>query len=103
MPFFPFVFSIFFFVLLANLIGFIPYSMAVTSHIVITTALALIVFFAIVIIGVRARPSFLQALRPPRRAIYILRSSSRSDRVLPVAPLNHSVRLFANMLTATFR
>jgi len=39
MRFFPFVFSIFFFVLLANLIGFIPYSMAVTSHIVITAAL----------------------------------------------------------------
>ena len=52
MRFFPFVFSIFLFVLLCNLIGFIPYSFTVTSQIVITATLALMVFFTVIIIGI---------------------------------------------------
>ena len=44
MRFFPFVFSIFFFILICNLLGFLPYSFTVTSQIVITAALALLVF-----------------------------------------------------------
>src|SRR5436853_7753680 len=44
MRFFPLVFSIFMFVLVANLIGLIPFSFTVTSHIIITVSLALLVF-----------------------------------------------------------
>src|SRR5262249_36918828 len=51
MRFFPFVFSIFMFVLFINLIGLIPYSFTVTTHIIITAALALMVFFTVVIYG----------------------------------------------------
>src|ERR1051325_10982982 len=48
MKFFPFVFTLFMFVLAANLIGLIPYSFTVTSQLVITASLALLVFFLVV-------------------------------------------------------
>src|SRR5262249_1300542 len=51
MKFFPLVFSIFMFVLIANMIGIIPYTFTVTSHLIVTVALALIVFFTMVIYG----------------------------------------------------
>ena len=87
MRFFPFVFSIFFFVLLCNLIGFIPYSFTVTSQIVITVALALMVFFTVVVIGVGARSPLLQALRSSRRAdLHSAAGGGDRDRLLPFAP-----------------
>src|SRR6185437_2214079 len=51
MRFFPFVFSIFMFILLANVIGLIPFAFTVTSHIIITASFALLVFFTVVIYG----------------------------------------------------
>ena len=51
MKFFPFVFSLFMFILFANLVGLIPYAFTVTSHIIITAALALLVFFTVIIYG----------------------------------------------------
>ena len=51
MKFFPFVFTLFMFVLFANLIGLIPYSFTVTSQIIITAALALTVFLIVVVYG----------------------------------------------------
>ena len=51
MKFFPFVFTLFMFVLLANMIGLIPYSFTVTSQLIITATLALLVFFIVVIYG----------------------------------------------------
>ena len=49
MKFFPFVFSIFAFVLVCNLIGLVPYSFSITSHIIITASLAILVF--VIVIG----------------------------------------------------
>ena len=73
MRFFPFVFAIFFFVLLSNLIGFIPYSFTVTSQIIITAALALLVFFTVVVIGVSEHGvHFFKLFVPPGVPIYIL-------------------------------
>ncbi len=51
MKFFPFVFSLFMFVLVANLFGMIPLFFTVTSHIIITFALALLVFVTVVVYG----------------------------------------------------
>jgi F-type H+-transporting ATPase subunit a len=100
MRFFPFVFSIFFFVLLCNLIGFIPYSMAATSHIVITASLALIVFCTVVIIGVREHGlHFFNLFVPSGVPIYILPLVVAIEIVSFLSrPVSHSVRLFANML-----
>src|SRR4051812_48016651 len=50
--FFPLVFSFFMFILVSNLVGLIPYTFTVTSHIIITAALALLVFFTVIVYGI---------------------------------------------------
>src|SRR5690348_11071889 len=52
MKFFPLVYSIFMFILISNLIGIIPYTFTVSSHIIVTAAFALLVFFTVLIYGV---------------------------------------------------
>jgi F-type H+-transporting ATPase subunit a len=100
MKFFPFVFTLFMFVLFANLIGLIPYSFTVTSQIIITAALALTVFLIVVVYGFwRNGLHFLNLFVPkgvPKAilpAIVIIEVLSFVSR-----PVSHSVRLFANML-----
>src|SRR4051812_44968503 len=51
MRFFPLVFSLFMFILVANIVGLIPYAFTVTSHIIITISLALLVFLTVLIYG----------------------------------------------------
>src|SRR3954469_11424654 len=53
MKFFPLVFSIFMFILTVNLVGLVPYSFTVQGHIIVTVLLALLVFFTVVIYGLR--------------------------------------------------
>ena len=100
MRFFPFVFSIFFFVLIANLLGFVPYSYTVTSQIVITAALALMVFLTVVIVGIKDHGAqFFKIFVPPDVPIYILPLVVAIEVFsFFVRPVSHSVRLFANML-----
>ena len=50
-PYFPFIFSLFMFVLFGNMVGMLPYSFTVTSHIIVTLILALFIFIAVTIIG----------------------------------------------------
>jgi F-type H+-transporting ATPase subunit a len=100
MRFFPLVFTIFMFILLANLIGFIPYSFTVTSHIIITVALALIVFFTVIIVGIKEHGlHFFKLFVPSGVPIYILPLVVAIEIISFLSrPLSHSVRLFANML-----
>jgi F-type H+-transporting ATPase subunit a len=100
MRFFPLVFTIFMFILLANLIGFIPYSFTVTSHIIITVALALIVFFTVLIYGIKTHGlHFFKLFVPSGVPIYILPLVVAIEIISFLSrPLSHSVRLFANML-----
>ncbi len=100
MRFFPFVFTLFMFVLFANLIGLIPYSFTVTSQLIVTATLALLVFFIVVIYGFwRNGLHFLKLFVPkgvPKLilpAIVVIEVLSFLSR-----PVSHSVRLFANML-----
>src|ERR1700730_17269095 len=51
MRFFPLVFSLFMFILVSNVVGLIPYQLTVMSHIIVTAALALLVFFTVIIYG----------------------------------------------------
>src|SRR5207248_5486703 len=51
MKFFPLVFSLFMFICISNLIGIIPYAFTVSSHIIVTAALAFLVFFTVLIYG----------------------------------------------------
>jgi F-type H+-transporting ATPase subunit a len=100
MKFFPFVFSIFFFVLICNLVGFIPFSFTVTSHIIITAALALLVFGTVVFFGLKEHGThFFSMFVPPGVPIYILPLVVAIEIVSFLSrPVSHSVRLFANML-----
>ena len=67
MRYFPFIFTLFMFILFCNLLGLIPYSFTVTSHIIVTFVMALVVFLGVTVIGfVRNGADFLQALRARR-------------------------------------
>ena len=50
-PYFPFIFSLFIFVLLCNMIGMLPYAFTVTSHIIVTMIMAIFIFIAVTFIG----------------------------------------------------
>ena len=52
MKFFPLIFSLFMFIMISNFIGIIPYTFTVSSHLIVTVALALLVFFTVLIYGV---------------------------------------------------
>jgi F-type H+-transporting ATPase subunit a len=100
MKFFPLVFSIFVFILVLNLIGIVPYAFTVTSHIIITVALALLVFLTVVIYGFwRNGLRFLKLFVPSGIPIYILPLVTAIEVMSFFSrPVSHSVRLFANML-----
>jgi F-type H+-transporting ATPase subunit a len=100
MKFFPFVFTLFMFVLFANVIGLIPYSFTVTSQLIVTATLALLVFCIVVAYGFwRNGLHFLNLFVPkgvPKLilpAIVVIEVLSFVSR-----PVSHAVRLFANML-----
>jgi F-type H+-transporting ATPase subunit a len=100
MKFFPFVFTIFMFVLVANCIGLIPYTFTVTTHIIITAALALMVFFTVIIYGFwKHGLHFFNLFVPKGIPIYILPLIVFIEVLSFLSrPISHSVRLFANML-----
>jgi len=100
MKFFPLVFTIFMFVLVANCIGLIPYTFTVTSHIIITAALALLVFFTVLIYGFwKNGLHFFNLFVPKGIPIYILPLIVFIEVLSFLSrPISHSVRLFANML-----
>jgi F-type H+-transporting ATPase subunit a len=98
--YFPFIFTLFMFILFANMLGMIPYSFTVTSHIIVTLALALVVFLGVTIIaiarnGIHFFTHFMPAgvpmwLAPVIIPIEIISYLSR--------PVSLSLRLAANML-----
>ena len=100
MKFFPLVFTIFMFVLVANVIGLIPYAFTVTSHIIITAALALLVFVTVVVYGFYKNGlGFFRLFVPHGIPIYILPLIVFIEVLSFLSrPISHSVRLFANML-----
>ena len=100
MRFFPFVFTIFMFVLTLNMFGLIPYAFTVTSHIIITAALAITVFLTVLIYGLcRHGLHFFNLFVPKGVPIYILPMIVFIEVLSFISrPISHSVRLFANML-----
>ncbi len=100
MKFFPLVFSIFMLVAVSNLIGIIPYTFTIASHIIVTAALALLVFFTVIIYGFYKNGlKFFKIFVPSGVPIYILPLVVAIEIFsFFVRPVSHSVRLFANML-----
>ena len=100
MRFFPFVFTLFMFILTVNFIGLIPYTFTVTSHIIITAAMAITVFLIVIIYGLyRNGFHFFNIFVPKGVPIYILPLIVAIEILSFISrPISHSVRLFANML-----
>ena len=98
--YFPFVFTLFMFILLSNLLGLIPFSFTVTSHIVVTFALAAVVFLGVTVIAIaRHGLKFFTYFVPPGVPILL------APLMVPieifsyfVRPVSLAVRLAANMI-----
>ncbi len=98
--YFPFIFSLFMFILFANTIGLIPYSFTVTSHIIVTFALAAVVFLGVTVIAIaKHRMKFLRYFLPAGTPLYM------APLLIPIEilsylarPVTLSLRLFANMM-----
>lgn len=100
MKFFPFVFSLFMFVLVANLFGMVPFFFTVTSHIIVTFALAMLVFIVVVVYGFWKNGfGFLKLFVPSGVPMYILPLVAVIEVISFLSrPISLSVRLFANIL-----
>ena len=100
MKFFPFVFTIFMLVTVSNMVGIIPYTFTISSHIIVTAALALLVFFTVLIYGFYKNGlRFFKLFVPSGIPIAILPLVVVIEVISFLSrPISHSVRLFANML-----
>jgi F-type H+-transporting ATPase subunit a len=98
--YFPYIFTLFMFIATGNLIGLAPYSFTFTSHIVVTFALALIVFMAVLTIGVvQHRSKFLSLFVPQGVPVYLLPLLVPIEILSYLArPVTLAIRLFANMV-----
>jgi F-type H+-transporting ATPase subunit a len=100
MKFFPFVFSLFMFVLTANLLGLIPGFFTVTSHIIVTFALAMLVIGTVVVYGfMKHGTHFLGLFVPSGVPVWLLPFITLIEVISFLSrPISLSLRLFANML-----
>ncbi|MFD0916004.1 F0F1 ATP synthase subunit A [Pseudahrensia aquimaris] len=100
MKFFPFVFSLFVFILIANFFGMVPYFFTFTSHIIVTFALAMLVMTVVVVYGFyRNGLVFLKLFVPSGVPGYLIPIVVLIEVISFLSrPLSLSVRLFANML-----
>ncbi|MBO6638820.1 MAG: F0F1 ATP synthase subunit A [Roseitalea sp.] len=100
MRFFPFVFSLFMFVLFANMFGMFPYFFTVTSHIIVTFALAMLVIGTVVVYGfMKHGLKFLGLFVPEGVPGYLVPLVVLIEIISFLSrPISLSVRLFANML-----
>ena len=99
-PFFPFIFTLFMFVLFCNMIGMLPYSFTVTSHIIVTFVLAAIVFIGVTVIGfVKHGIKYLELFVPKGVPAVLLPLIVVIEIISYLSrPVSLSVRLFANMM-----
>lgn len=98
--FFPFIFTLFMFVLATNMLGLVPYSFTVTSHIVVTLALAMTVFIGATIFGFYKNGlGYLKLFAPDGVPVVMLPLLIVIEVISYLSrPISLSVRLFANMM-----
>jgi F-type H+-transporting ATPase subunit a len=100
MRFFPLVFSLFMLICVSNIVGVIPYGFTISSHIIVTAALALMVFFIVLVYGIyRNGLKFFKIFVPSGIPIFVMPLVVFIEIFsFFLRPVSHSVRLFANML-----
>ena len=98
--YFPLVFTLFMFILFGNLLGMVPYSFTFTSHIIVTFALALMVFIGVTILGfVKHGVRFFSFFVPPGVSVLLWPLMIPIEIISYLSrPISLAVRLFANML-----
>lgn len=98
--FFPFIFSLFMFILFGNLLGMIPYSFTFTSHIIVTFAMAAVVFLGVTIVGFAIHGMHFLSYFVPKGVPAVMLVLMVPIEVLSylTRPLSLSIRLFANMM-----
>ena len=97
--YFPFVFSLFMFILFGNLLGMIPYSFTFTSHVIVTFAMAITVFIGVTILGfVKHGMHFFSFFVPPGVSVVLWPLMIPIEIISYLSrPISLSVRLFANL------
>jgi F-type H+-transporting ATPase subunit a len=98
--YFPFIFTLFMFILFCNLLGLVPFSFTVTSHIIVTFAAAAFIMICITVIGfLRHGFGFLKLFVPSGVPIFLLPLMVVIEIISYLTrPISLSVRLFANMM-----
>jgi F-type H+-transporting ATPase subunit a len=105
--FFPFVFTLFIFILVGNMLGMFPYfpapgghSFTISSHLIVTVALAMLVWLTVLVYGIfKNGPKFFKIFVPSGVPVFLLPVVTTIEIISFVSrPISHSVRLFANML-----
>jgi len=99
-PYFPFIFTIFIFILFCNLLGMLPYTLEVTSHILINFAIAILLFTVILLTGFIRHGWHFFSLFVPHGAPKFMLLFLVPIEILSFAirPFSLSIRLFANMM-----
>ena len=99
-PYFPFIFSLFIFVLFCNMVGMLPYSFTVTSHIIVTLAFAMFIFIGVTILGFVIHGfKYLKIFVPSGVPVILLPIIMVIEIISYLSrPVSLSVRLFANMM-----
>lgn len=100
LAYFPYIFSLFLFILMGNMLGMVPYSFTFTSHIIVTFSLAVIVLVSVTLLGFfRHGWRFLRLFCPQNTPIFII------PLLMPIEIMSYltrsvslSIRLFANMI-----
>ena len=99
-PYFNLIFSLFMFVLFCNMLGMLPYSFTVTSHIIVTFVLAAFIFIGVTIIGfIKHGFGYLKLFVPSGVPLILLPLIVVIEVISYLSrPVSLSVRLFANMM-----
>jgi F-type H+-transporting ATPase subunit a len=99
-PFFPYVFTLFVFILTGNMLGMVPYSFTFTSHIIVTFALAIVTFLGVTLVGMVMHGLHFFSFFVPKGVPIFMLPLMVVIEVLSylTRPISLSVRLFANMM-----
>jgi F-type H+-transporting ATPase subunit a len=97
--YFPLIFTLFMFILFGNLLGMVPYSFTFTSHIIVTFAMAIIVFIGVTILGfVKHGMHYFSFFVPPGVSVVLWPLMIPIEIISYLSrPISLSVRLFANL------
>ena len=100
LKYFPYIMTLFLLILFTNVLGLLPYSFTVTSHIAVTGVLAMAVFMAVTLLGFVLNGTKFLKIFWISEAPLVLRPILAMIEIISyfVRPVSHSVRLAGNMM-----